>query len=164
MAADNEYPVFDGIAPSWADALVRLQADGAPLLDMKYIKSINTGATVEVGEVLVGGRVFKRTRGNSKQECSMTVYHEGWVGMLRNLMAAAPSRGNQKLISLGHFGIQYQYTPPGVGEIFETRIKGARVIGRTLNGAEGTEATTVDLTLSIIEIVDMIDGVECILL
>jgi hypothetical protein len=162
--ANNDYPVLDGVAPSFADIILRVSPAGAPLLDMKWIKSINTGRTVEVGEARQGGRVFKRTTGSGSQEASMTVYREGHILLLRSLAALAPKRGNTKLVSLVIFGLQIQHTPPGSIEIYERRIKGCRLLGDALNSAEGTDADTVDLTLNPLEIVDVIDGEEVALI
>lgn len=164
IMANNDYPVLDGVAPSWADIIVRLSPALGALIETKDIKAINTNATVEVGEQRAGGRVIKRTTGSSKYEGSLTLYREGAQKMLRGLKGAAPKRGNQRIITLVHFGIQIQHTPPGSLEIYERRLKGCRIIGAALNGAEGTDADVVEVPLSIIEIVDMIDGEEVVLL
>lgn len=162
---NNEFPVIDGIAPSWADIIVRATPNGGALIDLKDIAAINTGRTVEVGEQkgATGGRVIKRTSGDGKQEASLTLYRSGYQRFLRALMALAPPRGNQRILTLVHFGIQIQHTPPGDVEIYERRLKGCRVIGDTMNAAEGPEAQQVEVPLSVIEIVDMIDGVEVVL-
>lgn len=166
MAINNEFPVLDGIAPSWADILARATPAGAPLIDMKGLKSVSTGSTVEVGEQrgASGGRVLKRTTGSKSDEASATVYRDEYQKIIRNLAAIAPKRGNQRIVSLVHFGIQVQHTPPGVSDIFEFRVKGCRLLGRTLASEEGNEADTVDLNLNPIEIADMIDGAEVVFL
>lgn len=162
----NDYPVLDGIAPSWADIIVRISPDGAPLIEMKDIVAINTGTTVEVGELrgASGGRVIKRTRGAVSYEASMTLYREGYQKLCRGIMGLAPLRGNQRLVSLVHFQVQVQHTPPGSSEIFEYRVKGCRMLGRTANGTEGVDADQVEVSLSPIEIADVIDGVEVVML
>lgn len=159
---NNEFTVLDGIVPSWADIIVRATPVGGPLINIKDIKSIETDVSVEVGEQrgASGGRVMKRTTGAVSYTAKATVYRDGYNDLIENLMALAPKRGNQRLVSLVHFGIQVQHTPPGSSKIFEYRIKGCRLLGRTLAGAEGTDADTVDLALNPLEIVDMINGVE----
>lgn len=164
MSAENDYPVLDGIAPSWADITVRIKGADTPLLDVKDIQAINTGTTVEVGEQKAGGRVIKRTTGEESCEASMTIYREGWNKLLRNLKAAAPLRGNQRRVSLVHFGINVQHTPQGSSEIYEYRIKGCRLTGRSLNGAEGTDADLVEVALNPIQIADMVDQEEVVML
>jgi hypothetical protein len=164
IMANNDYPVLDGVAPSWADVKVTASPTGAPLIEMKDIKSVNTGATVEVGTQKAGGRVIKRTVGESSYEASMVLYREGYQKLLRGLKGLAPSRGNTKVISLVHFGVAFQHTPPGSTEIYEVRIKGCRLTGRALNSAEGTDADEVEVTLNPAEVVDVIDGEEVAIL
>lgn len=164
MPANNDFPVLDGVAPSWADVIVRLATTGGDLLEMKDISAINSGRTLEVGVAKRGGRDHKRTTGALSQEASLTLYREGYQKLLRGLKAAAPVRGNQRILSLVHFHIQFQHTPPGSVEIFERRIKGCRVTTDALNSAEGTDADTVEVGLSVIEIADVIDGEEVVLL
>jgi len=162
MPANSDYPVLDGVAPSWADIVVKAVPNGAALIEMKDISAINTGVTVEVGEQKAGGRVMKTTTGEVSYESSITFYREGYQKFLRGLIAASDvgKRGDQRLSSLVHFSVQVQHTPPGSTEIFEYRLKGCRALGRSLNGAEGTDADTVEVTLHVKEIVDVIDGVE----
>ena len=146
IMANNDYPVLDGIAPSWADAKVTATATGVSLIEVKDIKSI------------------KRTVGEASNEASMVLYRDGYQKLLRGLKALAPLRGNTRVISLVHFGVSFQFTPPGSAEIYETRIKGCRITGRALNGSEGTDAAEVEVTLNPIEVVDVIDGEEVALL
>ena len=162
--ANNEFPVLDGIAPSWADIKVTATPTGAPLLEMKDISAVNSSRTVEVGAKKAGGRVVKRTTGEASQDASMTVYREGFQKMLRGLKSVAPLRGNTRIISVVHFDVSIQHTPPGSVEIYERRLKGCRLLGDALNSAEGTDADTVEITLNPIEIVDIIDGEEVALL
>jgi hypothetical protein len=168
MPANNEYPLYNGIAPSWADSTVKISGTDIVLLETRDIAGINTSRSVEVGEQRSGGRVIKRTSGDASQEGSLNLYRDGYQKMLRTLMNAAIAkgltRGNKVLISLVAFDIQYLHTPPGATEIFDRRVRGCRVIGDTVNGAEGTEADKVEVPLSVIEIVDMIDGKEVVLL
>lgn len=163
---NNDYPVLDGIVPSFADIGVKLTPYGASVLDVKDIAAINTNTTVEIGEQrgASGGRVMKRTTGSASHEASWTLYRDGYQKMIRALMAVAPRRGNQALISLVHFDVQVQHTPPGSSESFEYVIKGCRFLGRAMNGAEGPDADKVDCSLNTIQIADIIDGVEVVLL
>lgn len=166
MAISQDYPVLDGIAPSWADIEVNATPNGASLIKMKDIQAINTNSTLEIGEQrgASGGRVMKRTTGSKTDEASWTLYRTGYQNLARSLMAIAPVRGNQRLIGLVHFLVQVSHTPPGIDEIFEYRLKGCRVSGRQLNAAEGTDAEIAEIPLSISELVDIIDGQEVVLL
>lgn len=164
----NEYPILDGIAPSWADISVKIAATGVDLIRMVDIAAINTGRSVEVGEQrgATGGLVKRRTTGSASQEASMTLYRTGLQQMLRVLKdhAQALPRGNQKRVSLVHFNIFVLHTPPGDDDIYERRIKGCRITGDTMNSAEGSDAQQVEVPLSPIQIVDVIDGEEVVLL
>jgi hypothetical protein len=137
---------------------------------MTDIAAINTGTTLEIGEQrgASGGRVMRRTTGASSHESSITFYRSGFQRILRNLKNAAEAagfiRGNQVAVSLVHFGLNVQFTPFGVPEIYEYRVKGARLIGMTRNAAEGIDAQQIEVPLSVIEIVDMIDGKEVVLI
>lgn len=166
MGVNNDYPVLDGISPSWADIEAEAMPIGGQLLSVKDFAAIHTGTSVEVGEQegASGGRVMKRTTGRVKNEFSITLYRDGYLRLLRGLKGLAPKRGNQRLISLVHFDIKVQHTPIGSVDIFEYRAKGLRIIGRTLDGAEGTSADTVEVPCSVITIADMIDGEEVVLL
>jgi hypothetical protein len=162
---NNQYPVLDGIAPSWSDIKCTLAASGLPLLEMWDLKAVNTGRTVEVGSQLSGGRVKKRTTGALTQEASITVYRDQFSKFCAALAKAAPKvRGDYYAISLVHFGFVIQHTPPGSSEIFERRLTGCRVLTDALNGAEGTDADSVEVGLSVMEIVDIIDGKKIVLL
>jgi hypothetical protein len=59
-----------------------------------------------------------------------------------------------------HFGMQVQFTPPGSDEIFEYRVKGIHLAGKTLNATQGVDAQQVEVPLKCKQIVDVIDGVE----
>ena len=173
-------PLINGFAPSWCDIAVRISPGGGPLIELGDIAAIDYNGSVEIGEQREGGRVTNRTRGSSSYEASMTLYASGYQKLLAGLVAAAPLRGKQSLLSLAVFSINIQFTPPtgggvagqaigavagalGVGGIFETRLKGCRVIGRNISAAEGNDAQQVEVPLSVIEIVDVIGGKEIVL-
>ncbi len=143
-----------------------MSGSGLTLLEMKDIKSISTGTTLEVGEQrgASGGRVIKRTTGTGKAEASAELYYSGYVKFIRTLKSVAPKRGNQRILGLVHFGFTLIWTPPGSDEIFESRIKGCRFMGRESNPTEGNDAHTIPIKLGPLEVVDMCDGEECVLI
>jgi hypothetical protein len=163
---NNDYPILNGIAPSWADIIVRATPEGGALIDVKDIASITMGRTVEVGEQrgASGGRVIRRTTGSVSYEMSMSLYRSGYQKFIRALTAAAEAanlvRGNQRLISLVHFLVQVQHTPINDVEVYERIAKGVRYLGSSYSGAEGTDADQIEVTLSPLEIVDIVDGKE----
>lgn len=160
------YPTLNDIAPSWADVVTTITVHEGSLIDTIDYSAINWGSTVEIGEQrgASGGRVMKRTTGNKSDEASATYYRSGLRKLLRGLMASAPTRGNQKLVSLAHFDILIQHTPPGEDDIYVTKIKGCRLTGLTSAMTEGPDADQIELTLNPVEVVQIIDGVEVVLL
>lgn len=173
-----DFPILDGIAPSWADITVRISpggsgaggvlgalagAVGGGLVNMGDIAKISSGWTVEVGEQREGGRVIKRTRGTAKNEASMTLYASGYQKLLRGLALAAPKNSKgQSTISLVTFLVHVVWTPPGAVDLLEYKLKGCRILGRTIDASEGDDPQQVEVPLSPIEIVDVIDGVEVV--
>jgi hypothetical protein len=162
---NNDYPIYNGIAPSWADVICRAQSSDLPLIEMKDIKSIGMVRTVEEGvQRATGGRVMRRTAGQPSYEYTWTMYRSAHLQLITALAPLAPLRGNVRRVSLVFFDVQVQHTPPGSVEVFERRAKGIRILGDTMNMAEGTEADVVDVPCSVIEIVDVVNGEEIALL
>jgi hypothetical protein len=150
------------------------------LVELGDIAAVSYNSSVEIGEQREGGRVTNRTRGSVSYEASLTLYASGYQKMLAGLISAAPVRGAQSLLSLATFTINIQFTPPtggglagqaigavagalGVGGIFETRLKGCRILGRNISAAEGNDAQQIEVPLSVIEIVDVIGGKEVVM-
>jgi hypothetical protein len=167
MTINQDYPTLDGISPSWSDVIVRIAPDAAPILDVKDIKGINTSLSLELGEQrgASGGRVMARTTGQEKCEASMDLYYSAFRNkFLRGMKNQAPKRGNTRALRFVHFGVNYLYTPFGEDDIFEVRLYGCCYTGRDINGSEGTDAQIVNVKLSVLRIVDMVDGEEVSLL
>jgi hypothetical protein len=164
--ANQLYPALNDIAPSWADIAVTTTVYDGALLDMQDIAGINWSRTVEVGELrgASGGRVMARTSGSMSCEATITLYRSGYRRLLKALKEVAPERGNQKLVSLVGFDIMIQHSPQGEVEIYQTKIKGCRLLGNSSDNAEGTDADKVEVTLNPLEIVEIIDGEEIALI
>ena len=154
---NQEFPVLEGVAPSWADVGFRFSITGAPLLEMIDIKSLSSGRSVEVGEQrgASGGRVLKRTTGAEKNEASATLYYDGFIKLVDALSGVAPLRGDERVLSLVHFDVQYQFTPPGSTRIYDRRLLGCRYLGDTLAASEGTDAQPVDIMLNPLRIIQI---------
>lgn len=164
--AEQEYPTLNGIAPSWADIGTTFTVTDGALLEMADYKDISWSDTVEMGDQrgASGGRRMRRTVGQKSEEASATFYLSGFRKLCKALMAKAPRRGNQALISLVAFDINIQHTPPGEVEIFDVKIKGCRIAGRDYAATEGSDAQVITVALNPIEIVDNIDGEEVVLI
>jgi hypothetical protein len=166
MPLNNSYPLLNGVAPSFADVVLKITPDGGPVLTTEDFAALSDGRTVEVGEQrgASGGRVMRRTTGSISYEASITFYRSGYQKLYREMAKLAPSRGNQKVISVVTFAVQIQHTPFGSDEVFDRRWRGCRILGDALSLAEGTDADQIEVPVSVIEIVDVIDGQEIVLL
>jgi hypothetical protein len=162
--ANQDFPVINGIVPSWADINVKASPAGAPLITMDQIASVKRGRTVDIGEQegASGGRVMQRTSGKQKDTFSWTLYRSGHSALLESLMSSpqAQTRGNQVAIGCVHFGVQVQHTPPGSVKVFEWRAKGVRLAGDDMESAEGVDPDKVDVPCSVSQVVDIINGKE----
>lgn len=163
---NQAYPSLNDIEPSWADIATTFTISGGDLIEMADIASLKWSRKVEVGERrgTSGGRVMARTTGQGSQEASASLYRSGLRRLIRGLMKQAPSRGNQKLISIVSFDILIHHTPPGETDIYTTKIKGCRFLGDADDMKEGNDADKIEVTLNPIEIANIIDGVEVVLL
>jgi hypothetical protein len=168
MAINNEFPILDGIAPSFGDLSCVIRGTSIAALKMNDINAISTNSTRERGEQRnAGGVVVRRTVGQSSRESSLTLYRHGVQNLWRNLIVGAQAlglvQGNQALIALVPFTIDYKHSPPGSDEIFQRILRGCMVDGAAMNSAVGTDAQTVEIPINTIQIVDVVDGVEAII-
>jgi hypothetical protein len=169
MAITNEYPIYNGIAPSWADVSARITPEGAPLCEMRDLAAVNLARSIEVGwQRGTGGGKRRRTTGQPDEEGSITFYRYGFDDCLVTLTTAAEAqgfvRGNQVLVSLVVFDIEVKHTPPGSDRIFHRIGRGCRFISDALAAAEGTDADQIEVGLSVAQIVDIVNGKEIVLL
>lgn len=163
---NQAYPSLDGVEPSWADIATTFTIGGGALLAMTDIAAIKWSRKVEVGEKrgASGGRVMARTTGQGSQEATATLYRSGMRKLIKGLMAKAPTRGNQVIISGVAYDILIQHTPPGETEIYQVKIKGCRYLGDTDDMKEGTDPDKLEILLNPVEIVNIINGQEVVLL
>lgn len=166
MAINSAYPSLNDVAPSWADISATFTVTGGEALEMADFAGISFSRSVEVGTLkgASGGRPMARTTGEVSYEASATLYRAALRKLHRALMAQAPTRGNQKLISHVSFDILIQHSPPGESDIYVTKIKGCRYLGESDDMAEGVDADQIEITLNPIEIVHIIDGEEVALI
>lgn len=168
--ANNNYPIYNNVAPSWADLQSFVSGLDLQLFEMEDVNAINTSSTVEVGEQLKGGRVHATTTGSLANEFTMTFYSQGFQVFLERLADAALAlgggyvRGDQARVSLVHFNVHLLFTPPTSDAIEEVEINGVRYTGRTRNVSQGTDANMVEVTFHAKEIVDSVNGKKAVLL
>jgi hypothetical protein len=168
MTTSNDFPVYNGISPSYADLSAQAFGLDLDLLEIGDIKSINTNITVEVGEKKIGGRVIDTTTGEVSYEFGMTLYQAGWLSYVERLAQAAESlghvRGNYKRVSLVHHDLVYRFEVPGVAQLFEVTIKGIRYLGRNMQTAQGNDSLEVECKFHCKEIIDDLNGTQVVLL
>lgn len=164
MPANNNYPSYNDIAPSWADAVVRISPDGLPVITVEDIKGVNSNVSLEAGRQMAGGRTMKFTAGTVNNEASLILYLSGWRTLVKGLVDAAPQRGTRYLLRYVRFGVNYIYTPVGETEIYERRLLGCCISGMPRNGAEGSDAAETEVPLLVTEIVDVVGDKEIQLL
>jgi hypothetical protein len=140
----SEYPTLQDVAPSWADVRANFTIYGGQQIITPDIAAIKWSDKVEVGLVrgTNGGRKSKRTTGQYDCEATVTFYREGWRTFRTGLVAK-----NVK-ISLVGFDIMIQHTPPGSTEIFNVKIAGCRIIGRSSDMAEGADAEKIEIPIN----------------
>jgi hypothetical protein len=163
---NQAYPVLNGVEPSWADIAVTATVSGGELIQMSDISAIKWARKVEAGKKkgTSGGRVMGRTVGEQTNETGFTLYRFGYRSLIRSLAKVAPSRGNQKLISLVYFDIMIQHSVPDDLEIYQTKIKGCRLMSDSDDMKEGTDADQIEIGLDPMEIVNILDGEEITLI
>lgn len=158
MPANNNYPTYNGIAPSWADAVVRITPTDLAAVTVEDIKGINSNVSLETGQQRAGGRVMKFTAGSSNNEASLILYLSGWRALVMALKDAAPLRGDARILRYVHFDVNYVFTPVGETEIYERRLRDCFLAGMPMNGAEGTDAIEVEAPIMVKEIIDVVGG------
>ncbi len=170
--ANQSAPNVNGDVCSWADIGLSIDVPGAaeaPIFDFSGIKWSDK---VEVGEWrgASGGRVMGTTRGQLSSEASMTVSRAGARQITQALAAAArlipgfTPRGNQVPISGVRFNLLVQHTPLGVDAIYESKLTGCRILGRSHDYKDGNEAELVELVLNPIVIAEKDENGDWIVL
>lgn len=152
----SEYPTLNEVAPSWADIRITLPIYGGVSIETTDIAAIKWSDKVTPGVVrgTSGGQKKARTVGEYEPEASITFYRQGW-----ELFRTALIEKNLKLTLVG-FDILIQHTPPGSTEIFRVKIAGCRVVGRTADMAEGSDADKVEIPLDVMRIEEGEEGVS----
>jgi hypothetical protein len=144
----SEYPTLNEVAPSWADIKITLPIYGGQSVESTDIASVKWSDKVTPGVVrgTSGGRKKARTVGDYESDASITFYRQGWE-TFREALAS-----KNKAISLAGFDILIQHTPPGYTGILKTKIVGCRVVGRTADMAEGSDADKVEVPIDCMRI------------
>lgn len=154
-------PSEDSYAPSFQDIKLTFKLKGGESFEVEDIKSITLNTSVDIGsQRAAGGVVARRTTGSETHTGSFAIYRAGWQAVLKKLVKIAPLKKGKRRIGGIHFSIEVQHSFPGEDEIYSFRVKGCRIAGREASFAEGNDADTINVPMSIGDIVDVIDGEE----
>jgi hypothetical protein len=140
----QDYPTLNSLEPSWADISFNFPIYGSVTVTVKEIAGIKWNDKVEVGVVrgANGGRKTKRTTGLLDNDASMTCFRSGWKSLRQKLAA------KDKRISLVGFDIIIQHTPPGDTEVYNVKIAGCRIVGRSYDTNETADPDKIELALN----------------
>jgi hypothetical protein len=139
-----EYPTLNEVEPSWADIKVSIPIHDGQTIVTPEIAAIKWSDKVDVGVArgTNGGRKTKRTTGQYDCEAAVTFYRSGWK-TLRDGLAMKDKR-----ISLVGFDILIQHTPPGTSQIFNVKIVGCRILGRSVDMTEGADPEKIEIPVN----------------
>jgi hypothetical protein len=166
VAVSQEYPLLDGNAPSWADITTTINIQGGESFkDIDY-KEIKWASAVALGEQrgASGGRVMRRTTGELTETGSAVYYRSGLRKLLKAMAPQMQTRGNQRLITTATFNIVIIHKVPGDDEIYHHEMRGCRLTGLDATMTQGPDAEEIALSLNPLSNVDIIGGVEYVLL
>lgn len=140
----QEYPTLNDVEPSWADVTFSMPIYGGETVTTNDIAAVKWSDKVDVGLVrgTNGGRKSKRTTGQYDCDASITFYRSGW-DKFRLALAAINSK-----IALVGFDVLVQHTPPGSNKVFNVKITGCRVTGRSNDMSESADADKVEVPLN----------------
>lgn len=144
----SEYPTLNGVAPSWADIGVQFPIYGGNSVVTNDIAAVKWSDKVDVGTLrgTSGGKKLRRTTGQYDADATITFYKDGWR-TFRDALKAKNAK-----ISLVGFDVVISHTPPGDSGIHTVKILGCRVVGRSSDMSEGTDADKVEIPLNVMSV------------
>ena len=151
-------PLIAGQMVSWAEISASISIYGGEEFQTADYAAIDWDDALTPEKIRgTGGRIIGRTAGEYDANASMTMYYAKAMAFQRALAQIQPNK-----IGLVTFDLNVSWSPlDGNGEVFSCQLVGCRLAGRTVSNATGSEATTVEMPLSIIR-VDTGDGTRLI--
>jgi len=165
------FETLNGQAVSWAEVSVTINIDGGIPVPQVDIKSVDHESKVDRGEQrgASGGRILKRTTGQLTNSASATFYADGFRNLKAALIPAAVaalavnSDGHVQLSKV-RFDVVIIHDFVGDPQIYCTKLLGCHIDKDSGKNAEGTDAKMVDVDLNPLRIVEVVNGVETVLL
>jgi hypothetical protein len=157
---------LNGIAPSWAECEIVMNVDGGgsvPDIDWKNLDyEDKIDRAIQRGP---GGRPKSKTTGQSTSTGSGTLYRSGYDALIAALIAVAPvDSANRVQLSKARFDLVVTHSYEADAKIYTVKLLGCSLDKRGAKHGEGIEADTIDVDLSPMKIVEMINGREVVLL
>lgn len=162
---------INGRAVSWSELLATTNIVGSIPFPQPDLKSCDHGSKVDQSDKrgASGGRVTARTTGALTNTATATWYRAGLRDFKKALTSAAMAAGH--INSDGHvqlskvkFDLVITHSYDDDPEIYCIKLLGCSLVGDSLKHAEGTEADTVDVELNPLHRVEVINGVDTVLL
>jgi len=153
-------------AVSWAECKAVANIDGGiDLPDIDW-KSFDFEEKIDrAWQRGQGGRLKKKSTGQSTPSAKATAYREGLKALKTGLLALAPQNSeDQYQLSKVRFTLVITHSYEGDPEIYCIEIRDCTLDSTAFKMAEGPEADTVDIDLNPRQIVEIIGGKEVVLL
>lgn len=160
-------PTLNGTAPSWAEIDTTFNVVGGETLQTIDYAAINWESAVTRGaqKGASGGRKKKRTSGELENSADCEFYRDGLRAFKKKLAAIAPKdeAGRPKLSQVT-FDVIIKHSVADDPEIYIIKLLGCHLDKNAGKHAEGSDADKVSCDLNPLEIVEVIDGVDTVLL
>jgi hypothetical protein len=150
----EDYPTFQGEYLSFAEIKPVLSIGGALDFKTKDYAAIDCNDSLVPSKVRGAGPGIRgRTVGIYDADASMSMYHASAIAFRAALLVAAKAQGHNK-IALVKFDFILNWSPlDGIGLIYTTTIRGARIQERSQkNSATTADANISEMPLSVIRI------------
>lgn len=162
---------LNGRAVSWAEIKVTMNVLGGETINTIDIKSLDGSSKIDRGEQrgASGGHVRKKTTGALTTTGSATFYKDGMRELKKALLRACQIAGyidsqGRAQLSKVTFDIVVKHDFEDDPEIYTKKWNECHLDGDSEKDDEGTDAKTVDVELNPREIVEVINGVDTVLL
>jgi hypothetical protein len=165
------FETMNGRAVSWSELEATANIGGGIPLIQPDLKSCDHESKVDRGEKrgASGGRVVARTTGAVSNSASATWYRAGLRDFKKALSNAAVSAGHVN--SDGHvqlskvpFDLVITHSYEDDPEIYVVKLLGCHLDKDSGKHAEGTDAETIDVDLNPLRIVEIVNGIDTVLL
>jgi hypothetical protein len=144
-----EYPLIAGQMASWAEIGITLSVYGGLTFSTADFAGIDWDDALDPGKVYgTGGRMIGRTTGQYDANASMSMYLAKAREFQKALAQIQPNK-----IGLVVFDAQVAWVPQtGDGEVITCTLVGCRLAGRSQSNANGTDASVIEMPLSVARI------------